>query len=163
MAWKSECGEWRKGDGGTPFLILPPSRMPDNFLILYKTFVKHGYTHEEINEVLVAKTMVDICWKEDRIRKMSNSEVRRAKKNLAEDWDEFLHSPCISGITISTLEEDEKIVTVQKIEKKERVLDIDPKDRIKMDTSDVSDAPLDIDFLEEMGIDESFLNGKKNG
>ena len=114
LAWKAECGEWRRGDGGTKFQVMAPADLYESFQRLYKTLTQQGYSPEEIDSPYLSKMIVDICWREDKIRKMSNSEVRQAKKSLAEDWDEFLHQPEISGITIATLDEDEKVVPVER-------------------------------------------------
>ena len=45
---------------------------------------------------------------------MSNIEVRKAKKNLSDDWDSVIHSSEFSGIEIAELNEDEKIVVTEK-------------------------------------------------
>jgi hypothetical protein len=91
---------------------MAPADLHESFQRLYKTLTQNGYSSEEIDSPHLSKQIVDICWREDKIRKMSNSEVRQAKKSLADDWDEFLHQPEFSGITIATLDEDEKIVPV---------------------------------------------------
>jgi hypothetical protein len=144
---------------------MAPADLHESFQRLYKTLTQNGYSSEEIDSPHLSKQIVDICWREDKIRKMSNSEVRQAKKSLADDWDEFLHQPEISGITIATLDEDEKIVPVvraiyKKEPKPERPLEINPSDRITMDTSDMAEAPLDLDFLKDLGVDESDVDGK---
>jgi hypothetical protein len=161
IAWKSECGEWRRGDGGTKFQVMSPADLHESFQRLYKTLTQQGYTPEEIDSPHLSKMIVDICWREDKIRKMSNSEVRQAKKNMAEDWDQFIHGSEISGITIATLDENEKIIPVERppYKKPEKTLEINPSDRIVMDTSDIVDAPLDLEFLKELGVDESDVDG----
>jgi hypothetical protein len=163
LAWIDDRGEWRSSPSGKTYKVISNSSMMESLKILAKTLLDYGYKYEEIDTSRVSILIADTCWKEDKIRKMSVGEIRKAKKNLADDWDAIIHSSEFSGITISTLKENEKIVPVQKNEKKEKTLEIDPKDRIRMDTSDMLDAPLDVDFLEELGIDESFVSGKKNG
>lgn len=171
LAWKSECGEWRRGDGGTKFQVMSPSDLHESFQRLYKTLTQNGYTPEEIDSPHLSKMIVDICWREDKIRKMSNSEVRQAKKSLAEDWDEFMHSSEISGIAIATLEEDEKIVPVERVKteyKKESKPEGMPTEEEMAEMASLSEklkagsmnAPklddleeeLDTEFLEFMGL-----------
>ena len=172
LAWKSQCGEWRRGDGGTKFQVMSHADLHESFQILYKTLVQYGYAPEEINSPHLSKTIVDICWREDKIRKMSNSEVRQAKKSLAEDWDEFLHAADISGITLATLDEDEKVVPVErakteykpeKKDKPEKILTEEEMaemaslpDRLKTNSTtpklNEDQEEIDTEFLEFMGL-----------
>ena len=155
-AWHSDCAEIRLSERGTPMPIINPSRMLESLKILAKTLLQNGYSYEEVDSPRVSVLIVDKCWKEDQIKKISTVEIRKAKKNLADSWDSVIHSKEFSGIVIATLDESEKIIAVPKIEykKEEKPLELNPSDRIKMDTSDVPDAPLDLDFLEELGVNE---------
>jgi len=163
--WHAECAEIRMSEHGTPMPIIPNSRMMESLKILAKTLLEHGYPYEEVDKTNVSVMIVDKCWKENKIRKMSLADIRKAKMNLAETWDSVLHSSEFSGITIATLSEDEKIVATEQKEykKPEKPLEMNPKDMLKMDTSDIPDAPLDLDFIEELGLDESDFNGEKDG
>lgn len=165
LAWKSECGEWRRGDGGTKFQVMSAADLQESFQRLYKTLTQNGYTREEIDSPHLSKMIVDICWREDKIRKMSNSEVRQAKKSLAEDWDEFIHSSEMSGIVIATLEEGEKIVPVERIKTeykkevseptKEELLKeiLEPSNRLLPTKKIDRRADIDFELLAELGIE----------
>lgn len=151
-AWHTKCAEIRLSQAGTPMPIIPPSRMLESLKILAKTLRGHGFTYDEIDSTNVSILIVNTCWKEDKIRKMSNIEVRKAKKNLSDDWDSVIHSSEFSGIEIAELNEDEKIVITEKNLAKpaQKLPELNPSDRIKMDTSDMSETPLDDEFLADM-------------
>jgi hypothetical protein len=73
-----------------------------------------------------------------------------------------IFSTSITTKVQNTVLPGKELTVFEKPQKIEKPIEIDPKDRIRLDTSDVVDAPLDLDFLKEMGIDESFVTGKKN-
>jgi hypothetical protein len=164
LGWKEEYGVKRSGDRGSEYYVIANSDKVEAFRALAKTFFDYGYSFEEINEGSVSVKISRLCWRDDKIKKMSDSEVKKAQLAFAKDWNEVLHRREFTGITISKCEPDNKPVEVVKKEefKKEKVLEIDPSDRIKMDTSDIADSPLDPDFLRELGLDESFMGGKKD-
>jgi hypothetical protein len=131
--------------------------MPEALLVLVKTFLENGYRVEELDTSSVSILLINRCWKENIILKISRSDIAREKINLSEQWHELLHSPMYSGIKIAKLEESERMVAVDRpvrIVKEERPLELDPSDRLVMDTSDVVDSELDLDFLKELGSNE---------
>lgn len=156
-AWKHECGVVRTSEKGTQYVIIPSSEMHESLRILAQTMYDSGYSFEEMDDYRIAVKIADICWREDKIVKMSNSEIKKAKVSIALDWEEAI-APFL-GISMSKVEPEE----LEEVKpKKERILEIYPTDRIKMDTSDTIDAPVDIEFLNELGLDESFIAGKKD-
>jgi hypothetical protein len=161
-AWHSECAEIRLSDRGTPMPIINPSRMLESLKILAKTLFQNGYSYEEVDSPRVSILIVDKCWKENQIVKMSTVDVRKAKKNLADSWDSIIHSKEFSGIVIAKLEESEKIVAVQKTEykKEEKLPELDPSDRIKMDTSDLAKPEFDEEILAELAALGTVLEEK---
>lgn len=161
--WKEKCFVKKTSDRGTTFLVLPNSCRMDCLAMLAKTFSDYGYTYEEMDHHMVSVKIADVCWRDDKIVKMSGTEIAKAKLSVAKDWQEIIDSK-YAGVVISELEEHEKPVYKEepKVEPVKKSLEIEPKDRIKMDTSDMVDGELDLDFLSELGVDESFLNGKKD-
>ncbi len=156
-AWHHKCSELRKGDGGTLYRIITNASMMESLQILAKTLLQNGYTVEEMDTSRVSIMLANTCWKETRIRKISRSDIARAKLHLTEDWHQLIHSSQYSGIEIATLDESEKLVPVEKVERarrEERPLELNPSDRIKMDTSDIVEPPVDEDFLRELESDE---------
>ena len=160
--WKEECGEIRTSQTGVQYTIIPSNRTRDSLKKLAMTLIGYGYTFEELDSVSLSVKIADVCWREDKIKKMSLSEIKKAKISLALDWNEAIAE--FSGVVIADYEETKKAVPYSKKEdkKQEPILDIEPKDRIKVETSDMVDPPLDLDFLKELGIDEEFVTGKKN-
>ena len=172
--WHSDCADIRFSDAGTPMEIIPNSRMMESLKILAKTLRdEHGLTYEEIDSHSISIMIVDTCWDEDVIRKISTADIRRAKKNLSKLWDKVIHNPNFSGIKIATLDESEKVVAVKKetsapkitpkVEPKvePKLPDLDPKDRIVMDTSDMADVPFDDEILAELAAVGVSLEEKK--
>ena len=159
-AWKAEYGVLRTSDKGVEYVIIPNSSMRTALSALAQTFLTSGYTFDEIDDYRISVKIADIVWREDKIIKMSSTEVKRAKISLTKDWEEAI-AP-YSGIIIS---KPGKMVTKVEVKAepkpKEKVLELDPKDRIKVDTSDIPDNPLDLAFLEELGISESDVSGGK--
>ena len=139
-AWHSECAEIRLSERGTPMPIINPARMLESLKILAKTLLQHGYTYEEVDSHRVSILIVDKCWKEDQIVKMSTVDVRKAKKNLADSWDSIIHSKEYSGIVIAKLDESEKIVAAPKTEykKEEKLLDKPPTEKEMVDMANLA-------------------------
>ena len=173
--WKDEHSVWYRGDGGTPYRRIPTREMPDALFSLSKTLITQGHSFEEIDNSRVGSMIADTCIREDKIVKMSNSDVKRAKTSLGIDWNEnlrskrfrdflasFLEQP-IKEVVVKT-EESEKIVIVektgpkkqQKAEKtKEEIMDeiLNPKNRIQSDQKIDRSNDLDLELLKELGIE----------
>jgi len=165
-AWHSECAEIRLSERGTPMPIINPTRMLESLKILAKTLLQNGYSYEEVDSVRVSMLIVDKCWKEDQIVKMSTVDIRKAKKNLADSWDSIIHSKEYSGIVIAKLDESEKIVAAPKTEykKEEKLLDkpLTEEEMVEMANMpqklkagpnvNLAEDEIDTEFLEFMGI-----------
>ena len=87
-AWKAENGIKRVSEKGTPYVIIKANMT--NLEILADTLIEQGYSVDEISTPSFAVKIANICWREDKIQKMSNSEVNKAKYSLALDWSELL-------------------------------------------------------------------------
>jgi hypothetical protein len=154
LGWKDNYGVTRISKLGTPFIIIPSNNHIEAFRALAQTLLDSGYTFQEINSPSVSIMLADICWREDKIRKMNLSEVRKAKLSFATDWNEVIHRKEFTGVVISKVNPDNRPMAEVIPIKKEKVLELDPSDRIKIDTSDLPDNPLDEDFLKELDSDE---------
>jgi hypothetical protein len=166
-SWKAQCGETYVGSGGTPYIRIPTDRMLESLKILAKTFFDAGYTYDEIDSVYVAVKIADITFVEEKIVKMTTSAIKRAKVGLTLDWQLVLAQ--FSGIQLSELDENEKVVVTAKSEPNKKAVlpkkadfdwekvEIIPKNTVKMDNSDTPDRIIDYEFLKELGIDESFF------
>ena len=151
-SWISECGEARTSDHGTKYVIIPTQRMHESLRILAKTLLDAGFSFDELDSARVAVKIADLVWRESKITRMSATEIRKAKLGVTEDWGIALGE--FSGITFAKDVEPLEVVEAPKIEKKEKVLELNPSDRIKMDTSDVVDPEKDLEFLKELGVED---------
>ena len=167
-AWHDKCSEWRKGDGGTPYKIIARANMAESLQILVKTLLQNGYTIKEMDSSRVSIMIINRCWKENVIVKISKSDIAREKINLSEQWHELLDSPKYSGVEIATLDESEKIVTVEKPIRstivKEEKTELPPTEEEMAAMANLADKlregsnlnspddELDVDFLELMGV-----------
>lgn len=167
-AWHYANSECRVGDGGTPYRIISKKSMPEALLVLVKTFLENGYRIEELDTSSVSILLINRCWKENVILKISRSDIAREKINLSEQWHELLHSPMYSGIKIAKLDESEKIVAVEKPIRntivKEEKIELPPTEEEMAAMANLADKlregsnlnspddELDVDFLELMGV-----------
>jgi hypothetical protein len=140
LKWHASCSIKHRGDGGKEYLRIPNSTITESLEILAQTLKDHGYSFEEINDSSVSIQLVNTCWKPNKIRKMSKSAVKEAMLGLADDWNAVLGS--LSDIVISRPEEKPKKI--------EKPLELNPSDRVKMDTSDMSNAPIDEEIFAEL-------------
>lgn len=164
--WKSQYGVWRTSERGESYKVIG-NNIVEKLRILAKTMMDHGYSFDEIDSPRVSAKIADICWREEKITKMSASEISRAKKGLANDWNEVVSDPEFSGIKFSQVEEKKEhivnaIVPTRQFPKdqpekeytKEELLAeaLDPKNRListkKIDRSNDEN----LEFLEELGL-----------
>jgi hypothetical protein len=142
--WFKDCSVVRIGEKGTPYSIIPSSKMPESLKILAKTMHEAGYSYKEMDDFKVSLKIADTCWREDKIVKMSSADVKKSKYSLTLDWDLAIATYC--NVKIAKLEENEKIVETFK---RESNLELNPSDRIKMDTSDQTKPEWDEEILAE--------------
>ena len=158
--WKADCGEEKTSEAGTTYLVVPIADRRGRLLDLIQAMTNYGHTQEEIRSSTVMLKVVKICWP-DLIKRMSAKDIRKNRDITRAQWKEALDEFFVTNFPKYV--KPEKAAPIQKTEaKKEKVLELDPKDRIKMDVSDIEDAPIDLDLLQELGLDESFVTGKKD-
>lgn len=124
--------------------------------ILAHTMLEKGYSIEEIDSPSIAVKIADTCWREDKIRKMSLSEIRKAKYSLTLDWNEIVGG--LEDIEISKHREvykkeeakeppKEKVPELPKTEEEMQEL-ANLANQLRDDTIPDDDKVLDTDFLE---------------
>lgn len=156
-SWKKNNFVSKVSDRGTPFLILPNSCRMEVLAILAKTLHDNGYSYDDMNNFRISTLIADACWRDDKIVKMSGPQIVKAKLSVTRDWQETIDG-MYGDVVISKLEEHEK--PVFKPEEKPEVkyeqhkpantpLEIEPSDRIKMDTSDLLECPIDEEIAAE--------------
>ncbi len=157
--WKYGCGQEKVSDRGTSYIVVPIANRRGNFLNLIQTLVDKGFTKEEIRSSEISTKVVKECWS-DLIVNMSAKDLRKNRDITRRQWEEAIKEFFAEPISEYRGPVKPTVPEFKKEAKKEKVLELDPTDRIKMDTSDVVDADLDLDFLEEIGLDESDVDGK---
>jgi len=162
--WLADCGEEKRSDSGSTFLVIPIADRRGRLLDLIQAMVSYGYTEEDIRSATVSTKVVKTCWS-DLIIKMTAQELRKSRDITRKQWEGALNE--VFTMEMPKYVKPEKpaapvVKTHHEKELAERLSDIDPKDRIKVDTSDMVENPLDLELLKELGIDESFVTGKKN-
>lgn len=134
-------------------------------MLLIRTLIDEGYTEEDLKSLRTSNMVVNACEAPEGASSRSSGKIRKSKQitasNLKFVLTEFFRGPFSAhtleskNTTVSSL----KQTTFEEI-KKEKPIEIDPKDRIKMDTSDMAQAELDLDFLSELGVAEEFADKK---
>ena len=160
--WLASCGEEKTSDSGSTFLVVPIADRRGHLLNLIQAMVTYGYTQDEIKTGSVSMKVVKTCWS-DLIKKMSVKKVRESREITRQQWEKAIDEYFVSDFPKYT--KPEKAASPAPLEpkpKKEKLLELNPKDRIRMDTSDIADAPIDFDFLDEIGVDKAFVTGQKD-
>ena len=150
--WLAKYGEEKRSERGTVFYVIPIPDRITHLLNLIQALSKYGYSEEEIRSGTITAKVVKKCWS-DLITKIPAKRLRENRDITRRQWDEAINRFFVDNFDFPEYKKPEKI-------EPKKSLEIEPKDRIKMDTSDVKDAPLDLDFLKELGIEESSENDK---
>ncbi len=151
--WKYACGLEKVSDRGTSYIVVPIANRRNHFLDLIETMVNEGLTKEEIKSSAVSTNVVLTCWS-DLIVKMSSKDLKKARDITRSQWEEaikeFFAQPIskYKGLNKSSGPNNKE-------------LDLEPKDRIKLDTSDMPEIPWADDILSELAALGSFVD-KKN-
>jgi hypothetical protein len=158
--WLASCGEEKTSDSGSTFLVVPIADRRGHLLNLIQAMVTYGYTQDEIKTGSVSMKVVKTCWS-DLIKKMSVKKVRESREITRQQWEKAIDEYFVSEFP-KYVKPEKAVPPVAPVPKKEKPLELDPKDRLQMDTSDVADAPIDFDFLDEIGVDKTFVTGQKD-
>lgn len=158
-AWKNYNGLKKSSFTGEEYLIINASLQ--NLRDLAETMINYGYTYDELKRPKMGSDIAEYCWDADYIKKIPPAAIKKLQFKVGKAW--FLAIAKYSELAVSKSDpiENPEPPKTDPQTKKEPVLDIVPKDRIIMDTSDMPETELDLEFLEELGIDESFVRGEK--
>ena len=165
IEWRVEFGVSARGKTGKYYYI-DYAQKKDLLTILIRTIIDEGYDEDVVKSVTTRNLIINGCEAPDGASSRSSSKIKKSKNITADNLKEIIPEFFRGKFSI-VAHEKEKIALPEKPQttfeqpKVEKIPEIDPKDRIKMDTSDVVDGELDLDFLKELGIDESFV-GTKN-
>lgn len=156
--WKYACGLEKVSDRGTSYIVVPIPNRRNHFLDLIETMVNEGLTKEEIKSPSVSTNVVLTCWS-DLIVKMSSKDLKKARDITRSQWEEAIKE--FFAQPISKYRGPDKTSNISSDSNKEKELDLEPKDRIKLDTSDMPEIPWADDILSELAALGSFVD-KKN-
>lgn len=165
IEWKVEFGVKERGKTGD-YHYIDYRQKKDLLTILIRTLIDEGYDEDTIKSTTTRNLIINGCEAPDGASSRSGSKIRKSKQitldNLKQIIPQFFRG---KFSTVPTENEKQTVLpekpqTVFEQPKIEKPLDIEPKGRIKMDTSDVVDNPLDLEFLKKLGIDESFFGTK---
>ena len=152
--WKDHYGVSRTSPLGTIYPVIPKNNLEEAMRSLVVTFLNNGYSFEEISLASMGVRLSKECWSEEYIWRMSGNDLKKAQLRFAKAWKDVVFRKEFTGMVISKVDPENRPIEEPKPEKKEKVLELDPSDRIKIDTSDIPDNPLDEDFLKELDSDE---------
>jgi len=165
--WKGEFGILGRGKNG-PYRYIDYSQKKDLLMTLVRTLIDEGYDQNTLKSTRTANLIINACEAPDGASSRSSGKIRKSKQitasNLKFVLTEFFrgpfssHNPQQQNATLPPSPQ----TTFQQPKSKEKILEIDPTDRIKIDTSDIADNPLDPEFLKEIGLSEDFMSGKKD-
>jgi len=130
------------------------------FLNLVKTFLDNGYPKEEIKSATLSTKIVKLIWADDVDRICTDQNLKKYKDATRRQWEDAIREVTIRKDVVLSEYIQEKNPTPyipKESPKEEKPLELDPTDRIKMDTSDISTPEFDLDFLSDIGIDPSSL------
>lgn len=173
--WKIQFGSKGRGETG-PYDYIPFNRKKDLLYLLAEILKEEGYKREDfldeddkINATMQLK-VVNACEAEEGSSKRKPCKIKQSKDITAKNWKWAVQSVFLNELTVPAPAKevvDKDSAYSRQIKdpelsksKPEKELEINPTDRIKIDTSDMAEAELDEEFLKELGIDESFVNGK---
>jgi hypothetical protein len=151
--WKYSVGQEKTSSQGTTYVVIPIADRRGCLLDLIQTLVDAGVTEDDLKSGVTSSKVVKTCWS-DLITKMTAKELAKARAITRGQWEEaireFLAKP------ISKYAGEKPLAPAAPEPKKApKTLEVVPTDRLVMDTSDMAEAPLDLDFLEELGLEES--------
>lgn len=143
----------RNGSGGTPFRVIPSQLILETMRILAKTLFDLGYPLEVLHNHEMRLRVANRLWRENRIVRMSRAEISRAKEGAIEDWSLAVNE--LAVMTFSKVEplkiEESPVIP----EVKEKPVEIEPANRLKVNTVGFADAIPDLEFMAELGIEPS--------
>ncbi len=153
--WRIEVGVLKNGRNST-YIHIGFRERRSNILDLVQTMIDEGYSKEEIENVQVRNKVIDTCTPPEGVP-IPAKNIKTWKGMVAAEWRDslkhFFHGPISKHIPKEIVQYTEP----EKPQKAEKELELDPKDRLKIDTSGVPDMELDTDFLKNFGLDSSFF------
>jgi len=150
--WKVEVGTLKTGRN-SQYIAIEFKERTSFLLMLAQTMLDEGYDEKAILSPSTQVKVVDGCTPSKEVP-IPAKNIKKWKTIVTQEWDYARKK--IIGTKISKYEEKKPVVE----EKPTKTLDLEPTDRLKIDTSASPDMDLDGDFLKEIGLDETFFGAK---
>lgn len=167
--WKTEFGTPAQGQWG-PYRFIDFKRNREYVLNLVQTLRDEGFTKEDLLIGRNQLKVVEACEAPSGKSIRKSSSIKKTKDMTASNWKYAIREIFPEKISVCNTESSSAPIREPAITiftnttpiktKPEKLIEIDPKDRIKMDTSDISDNPLDLEFLKELGIEPDSVGNK---
>lgn len=157
--WKVEYGTMAYGRDGAFYRYIDFKIKKNLLLNLAQTMIDEGYDQETLSSIKTINMVVNGCEAPEGASSRAKSKIKKSKDITSSQWKEVLKEFFRGPISTFNPENREQELKLPE-KKSEKELEINPSDRIKIDTSDVEDPPLDLEFLRELGVDESSIGGK---
>jgi hypothetical protein len=157
--WKVEYGTMAYGRDGAFYRYINFKIKKNLLLNLAQTMIDEGYAQEDLSSIKTTNLVVNGCEAPEGASSRAKSKIKKGKDITASQWKGVLREFFRGHISTFNPENREQELKLPE-KKPEKELEINPSDRIKIDTSDIEDPPLDLEFLRELGVDESSVGGK---
>ena len=158
--WIAEFGILARGKNG-PYRYIDYSQKKDLLIILFRTLIDEGYDEQTIKSVKTANLVINACEAPEGASSRSASKIRKSKQITANNikfvLSEFFRGKFSTGDVKNQNNAD---ISTKKVE--EKPVDIEPENRIVMDTSDMAETPLDEEILAELAAVGTFLEEDKD-
>ena len=170
--WKAEFGTMAYGKHGQWYRYISWKIEKNLLLNLAQTLIDEGYKKEDLvdednrpNAVILAQ-VVNGCSAPEGASSRKKSDILKSKRITANNWKEVLKE-FFRGPVSTHIPEDRTPEILEPVREKfkpkaTKIPEVDPKDRIKMDTSEMPDIPMDEDFLNQLGVTADFFSGPKD-
>ncbi len=148
--WKHECGIQRTGKSGS-YRMIPFEGKKDLLLALAQTMIDEGHSEESILSLNTRNLVCNTCAAPDAANVKNNKKI---KQITGEQWKEALKEFYRGPVSQFRPKETKNYsVPVEEVEESSNAVlsEINPSDRIKVDTTGFAETPLDLDFLSEIG------------
>jgi hypothetical protein len=147
--WKNAVGTLKTGKN-SQYVAIEFKERTTLLLMLAQTMLDEG--HDE-NVVLSPSTQVKVvdCCTPSKEVPIPAKNIKKWKAIVTQEWDYARDK--VVGTKISKYEEKKVVTEAPKPEKSIKNLELNPTDRIKVDTSEYVESEIDMDFLKEIGAD----------
>jgi hypothetical protein len=152
-AWDLDCSEVMVSARGSTYRAIPRIDRRTHFLNLIQSILDNGYEEDDLKTGSLSTKIVMLCWPEVN-RKCTMSELKKWKDDTRRTWEDAIKEKIGTNVVLSKHVEGKIPIPFVAKRAPEKIIEINPSDRIKMNTEDMLENPLDLDFLKELDSNE---------